>query len=106
MVNEVRDLISGNDQKLKIREEKLTLEIDTIYEQAVKKAMNEFRKLEKLDTSTKLNSKEVKLIFAKALVEFQKSFKVLSEPIKEAMEDSYKEGLRETGKILEMRERK
>ena len=99
-MEEIKMLIGSNDQKLKLREQRFIQEVNTAYEKAVEKSIREFKKLEKLSVDTKLNSREVKLIVARALAVFQAEFEVLSEPLKEAMVESYEEGLSETGQIL------
>lgn len=98
----LKDLIGSNDQKLKLREQKLSKEVDAAYEKAVLAATREFRKLEELDPNTPLSSEKVKRIMAKTWKAFENEFKVLSKPVKEAMLESYDDGLFETGKILEM----
>lgn len=93
-------LIGSNDQKLKLREQRFIQEVNTAYEKAVEKSIREFKKLEKLSSDSKIESREVKLILARALAVFQAEFAVLSEPLQEVMEESYEEGLNETGQIL------
>jgi len=99
---ELKNLIGSNDQKLKLREQKLTKEIDAAYEKAVLAATREFKRLEELNPDTPLSSESVKRIMAKTWKAFEEEFNVLVKPVREAMIESYEEGLSETGKILEL----
>ena len=105
-MEEVRRLIESDDQKLKLREQKLIQKINVAYEKAVKEAMKEFKYLEKLNPDITPTHVQVKKILAKALVAFQKEYESLVEPIREAMKESYEDGLGETGQILAVLDRK
>lgn len=100
-MEEIKRVIEANDQKLKLREQRLIQEMNTAYERAIEEATREFRKLEKLSPGANLSDETVKRILAKVLGAFQAEFEVLVEPLQEAMKESYGEGLSETGKILE-----
>ncbi len=105
-VEELRRIIESNDQKLKVREQKLIRDIDIAYEKAVKEAIKEFKYLEKLNPDVKPSNSQVKKILIKALNAFQEEYNSLIEPIKKAMEESYGDGLSEAGQILTSLERK
>lgn len=85
---------------LSFREEKLIKKANTIYNSAVERATKEFKKLEGIAEGKKLSDAEVKSILNKASKAFATEFKKLVQPIIEATQDSYEDGLAETGQIV------
>ena len=97
-MTDIGTLIKQNDGKLKEREEVLITRINIAYEKAIKNAIKEFKELEQIDS--KVSTAQVKKILERALNAFSEEMDRLVSPIAEATQDSYEEGLNETGQIL------
>jgi len=99
---DIKKVVEENDRILKNREQELIQKINEVYDKAVRKATEEFKPLEKIDLMS-INT-QVKRILARTIKVFQDEMKTLVEPIAKATRESYEEGLRETGHILEAME--
>jgi hypothetical protein len=97
-MTDIGKLIEKNDDKLKMRESELIDKVNARYEKAIKNAIREFKVLEKIDS--KVSNAQVRKIIEKTMKAFEEEMNKLIHPIAEATQDSYKEGLSETGQIL------
>jgi len=93
-------LIEKNDDKLKVREDKLIEQINTAYESAIKEAIKEFKYLEKLNANITPSRAQVANILKKTMTAFSEEMEKLVDPITKATQESYDEGLHETGQIV------
>jgi TRAP-type C4-dicarboxylate transport system substrate-binding protein len=94
---EVQTLIEMNDTKLKNREDRLLQEVNQVYDKAVEKATEKLKEL----NSEELTRESVKRVLEEVSVSFSLEFEKLAEPFRKAILESYDEGLKETGNILE-----
>jgi protoporphyrinogen oxidase len=97
-VTNIVKLIEQNDDKLKVREDKLIERINLAYEKAIKEAIKEFKHLEKIDQ--KPSRVQVANILKKTMNAFSEEMEKLVDPITKATIESYDEGLNETGQIV------
>jgi predicted transcriptional regulator len=99
-VADIVKLIEKNDDKLKVRENKLIEQINTTYERAIKEAIKEFKYLEKLNPNIKPSKAQVANILKKTMSAFSEEMEKLVDPITKTTQESYDEGLSETGQIV------
>ncbi len=103
MVNKLellKQLISQNDTRLKKAEDKLTKQVDQIYNRAVVRATEEFKALEKLSPDAKVDSKEVRAIVQRAIKAYDEEFEKLVKPFEEEISKCYDESLEETSLLI------
>jgi hypothetical protein len=105
MSTKLRELIEKNDLLLSERESELIKKVNRTYKKAIQAAELEFRALEKLPPELKdVRRKEVQDILDKTVDAFEREYKTLIEPIRQAMEEFFDEGLKESGQVLQMLE--
>src|SRR4030042_2217757 len=95
---DIQTLVKMNDSKLKKREDQLMQEVNRAYDEAVAKATKELIGLDKEN----INRQELRNILTKSAEAFKERYNELVEIFKKEILESYEEGLKETGQILEL----
>ena len=95
---DIQTLVKMNDSKLKKRQDQLMQEVNRAYDEAVAKATKELIGLDKEN----INRQELRNILTKSAEAFKERYNELVEIFKKEILESYEEGLKETGQILEL----
>ena len=96
----VMKLIKNNDVLIRKREDVLMSEINEVYIQACKKALNKFKVLK--DSKETSVTKEISKVLDKTMEAFSNEFNKLVKPVTLSTQESYEEGLREAGQLIEL----
>jgi len=105
-MEDAKKLIEQNDLDLKKREDELIKEVNKAYDKAIKRAMVEFKYLEKINPKVKPSSIQVRKIVERVIKTFGNEFNKLADPFQKELVHQYEEALKESATLLALRERK
>jgi hypothetical protein len=98
--NNVIDTIKKNDLSIKHREDKLISTINDTYSKACKKALKKFKVL--IGSKETSITKDIAKVLDETIEAFSSEFNKLVNPITMTTQESYDEGLKETGQLIKM----
>ncbi|OGM10507.1 hypothetical protein A2Z67_02800 [Candidatus Woesebacteria bacterium RBG_13_36_22] len=105
MEKQLQQLIEENDTELKKQEDLLLEQVNIAYEKAIKKAIKEFKYLEKINDKVKPTSAQVKKILDKTIEAFRHEFETLASPFQKELVAQYENSLKESATVLALRDK-